>query len=165
MFGFGGSDNARMPKTPHTFITPDNYGYYHAFLDDDSRMLLEWERNGGIPTPELAERAKKTASERAKQARLSKQLKRDLSKLSKSNAEIVKNLSGTKSTIAQGNKKQYISYSNQFGVMDKIDSDLKLTKAKRNQKLAEIKETFDDSIANLRNNRNSRQKAVVASEN
>ena len=53
MFGFNGNNNnAKMPKQGHTTITPNNYGYSHTFIDDDSQMVLEWEQNGCLPTPE-----------------------------------------------------------------------------------------------------------------
>lgn len=166
MFGFGGNNNnTRMPKQPHTMITPSNYGYSHVFIDDDSKMVLEWEQNGCIPTPELAEKAKKTATERTKQAALSKQIKRDLGKISKANAEIIKNFSAAKTTTAQGAKRQYDSYSQMFNGMDKLQADYDLSRERRNQKIAEIQATYQDSIANLRSNSNNRQRAAVAGKN
>lgn len=108
MFGFNkNNNNYKMPNQGHTTITPDNYGYSHTFIDDDSQMVLEWEQNGCLPTPELAAKAKQTATERTKQASLNKQIKRDLAKVSKANAEIVKNFGATKLTAAQSAKKQY----------------------------------------------------------
>lgn len=166
MFGFGNnSNNGKTPKQPHTMISPSNYGYSHCFIDDDSQMVLEWEQNGCIPTPELAEKAKKTANERGKQAVMSKQIRKDLSKVSKSNAEIIKNFAATKTTVAQGAKSQFDSYSNMFNGMDKLDSDYDLSKARRQQRIAEIKSTYQDSIQSLRSNQNSRQRAAVAGKN
>jgi len=166
MFGFNrNSNNARMPKQGHTTITPDNYGYSHTFIDDDSQMVLEWEQNGCLPTPELAAKAKQTATERTKQATMSKQIKRDLAKVSKANAEIVKNFATTKLTVAQGAKKQYDSYSNMFNGMDKLQADYDVSKARRNQRVAEIKSTYQDSVSNLRSNSNNRQRAAAANRN
>ena len=109
MFGFNkNNNNYKMPNQGHTTITPDNYGYSHTFIDDDSQMVLEWEQNGCLPTPELAAKAKQTATERTKQASLSKQIKRDLAKVSKANAEIVKNFGATKLTAAQSAKSNMV---------------------------------------------------------
>ncbi|NES64445.1 MAG: hypothetical protein F6K24_03825 [Okeania sp. SIO2D1] len=157
--------NYRQPKQPKTTITPNNYGYSHCFIDDDSQMLLEWEQNSCIPTPELAAKAKNAASSRGKQAAMSKQIRRDLAKVSKANAEIIKNFAAAKTTTAQGNKRQFDSYSNMFNGMDKLEADYELSKARRSQRLAEIKASYQDSVANLRSNSNHRQRAAAASRN
>ena len=166
MFGFNGNNNnARMPKQGHTTITPDNYGYSHVFIDDDSQMVLEWEQNGCLPTPELAAKVKQTATERTKQVAMSKQIKRDLAKVSKANAKIVKNFGSAKLTAAQGSKKQCDSHINTFNGMDKLQADYDLTKARRNQRIAEIQSSHQNAVSNLRSNSNSRQRAGAANRN
>ena len=166
MFGFNGNkNNAIMPKQGHTTITPNNYGYSHTFIDDDSQMVLEWEQNGCLPTSELAAKAKQTATERTKQAIMSKQIKRDLAKVSKANAEIVKNFGATKLTAAQSAKKQYDIHSTTFNGMDKLQTDYDLTKARRNQRITEIQSSYQNAVSNLRSNLNSRQRAGAINRN
>ena len=166
MFGFNGNNNnARMPKQSHTTITPNNYGYSHAFIDDDSQMVLEWEQNGCLPTPELAAKVKQTATERTKQASISKQIKRNLAKVSKANAEIVKNFGTTKLTAAQSAKKQYDIHTSMFNGMDKLQTDYDLTKVRRNQRIAEIQSSYQNAVSNLRSNSNSRQRTGAANKN
>ena len=166
MFGFNkNNNNYKMPNQGHTTITPDNYGYSHTFIDDDSQMVLEWEQNGCLPTPELAAKAKQTSTERTKQASLSKQIKRDLSKISKANAEIVKNFGATKLTAAQSAKKQYGIHATTFNGMDKLQTDYDLAKVRRNQRIAEIQSSYQNTFSNLRSNSSSRQRAGAANRN
>ncbi|MDE5087619.1 MAG: hypothetical protein O4805_10895 [Trichodesmium sp. St16_bin2-tuft] len=166
MFGFNGNNNnAKMPKQGYTTITPDNYGYSYAFIDDDSQMVFEWEQNGCLPTPELAAKAKQTADERTKQASLSKQIRRNLAKVSKANAEIVKNFGATKLTAAQSAKKQYGIHTTTFNGMDKLQTDYNLAKVRRSQRIAEIQSSHQNTVSNLRSNSNSRQRAGAANKN
>jgi hypothetical protein len=166
MFGYKGNNNSgQMPKQPHTMITPQNYGYSHVFLDDDSKFVLELEKRGNIPTKEIADNIKSTANQRTKEAVMWKQIEKDLGKLSKANAAIAKHSTGAKLTVAQNSKRQYDSVSNMFNGMDKLQSDYDLSKARRNQRIAEIKSSYQDSVANLRSNSNSRQRAAAANRN
>lgn len=157
--------NYRQPKQPKTMITPNNYGYSHCFIDDDSQFILELEQNGNIPTKEIADKIKNTANRRTKEAVMWKGIRKDIGKLSKSNAEIQKHSTGAKLTVAQNSKRQYDSVLGMFNGMDKLDADYDLAKARRNQRMAEIKASYQDSVANLRSNSNHRQRAATASRN
>ena len=166
MFGYkGNGNNGKMPKQPHTMISPNNYGYSHCFLDDDSKFVLELEKNGNIPTKEIADNIKSTANQRTKEAAMWKGIRKDLGKLSKANSEIVKQATAAKLTTAQGAKRQYDSVSNMFNGMDKLQSDYDLSKARRNQRIAEIQSSYQNAVNNLRSNSNHRQRAAAANRN
>ena len=109
-------------------ITPNNYGYSHCFIDDDSQFILELEQNGNIPTKEIADKIKNTANRRTKEAVMWKGIRKDIGKLSKSNAEIQKHSTGAKLTVAQNSKRQYDSVLGMFNGMDKLDADYDLVR-------------------------------------
>ena len=49
--------------------------------------------------------------------------------------------------------------------MDKLQTDYDLTKARRNQRIAEIQFSYQNAVSNLISNSNSRQRAKVANRN
>ena len=49
--------------------------------------------------------------------------------------------------------------------MDKLQTDYDLTKARRNQRIAEIQFSYQNAVSNLRSNSNSRQRAKAANRN
>ena len=162
MFGYGSkNNNTRMPKTPHTMILPQNYGFSHCFIDDDSQFVLELEQRGNIPTQEIAEKIKNASSQRTKEAAMWKKIGKDLNKLSKANAEIIKQAAAAKLNVARTSKRQYDSVSGMFDGMDRLTSEYEVTKKCRSQRLSEIRVSYQEAIANLRSNSNQRQKATT----
>ena len=49
--------------------------------------------------------------------------------------------------------------------MDKLQTDYDLTKARRNQRIAEIQFSYQNAVSNFRSNSNSRQRAKAANRN
>ena len=49
--------------------------------------------------------------------------------------------------------------------MDKLQTDYDLAKVRRNQRIAEIQSSYQNTFSNLRSNSNSRQRAGAANRN
>ncbi|MDJ0554341.1 MAG: hypothetical protein QNJ68_07880 [Microcoleaceae cyanobacterium MO_207.B10] len=162
MFGF---NNNSHPKIPRTAIQPNNYGYSHVFIDDCSRIVLDWEQKGGIPTEAMAENIEKKAAERKKEAEYAERIEKAGESLSDSNARIIEALANAKSNEAQGIYRQNAAYSKMFNKMDKIQSKYDFKKEYRQQQMNKLQESYSQKITDLRSNSNDRQKTAAASRN
>ena len=64
MFGYKKESNLQLPGVTRSTITPDNYGRSHLIIDDDSRLFLELQNKGYIPTQEIADKIENRAQKR-----------------------------------------------------------------------------------------------------
>ena len=142
MFGYKNKENVQLPGVTRSTITPNNYGRTHIVIDDDSKLFLELQNKGYIPTEEVAERIEIQARKRSQDLTLWKKIRKNLTSLSDCNQEINKIATETKSVIARNSQKQYESNQRLLANMEKIDNDYNLSNLRRANKHNQLMEKY-----------------------
>ena len=150
MFGYKRESNLQLPGVTRSTITPDNYGRSHLVIDDDSRLFLELQNKGYIPTQEIADKVESRAQKRTQDLALWKKISKNLTNLSDCNQEINKIATETKSVIARNSQKQYESNQRLLANMEKIDTDYRLSNLRRTDKHNQLMERYKQLAGNLR---------------
>ena len=150
MFGYKRESNLQLPGVTRSTITPDNYGRSHLVIDDDSRLFLELQNKGYIPTQEIADKIESRAQKRTQDLALWKKISKNLTNLSDCNQEINKIATETKSVIARNSQKQYESNQRLLANMEKIDTDYSLSNLRRTDKHNQLMEKYKQLAGNLR---------------
>lgn len=150
MFGYKNRENVQLPGVTRTTITPNNYGRTHVVIDDDSKLFLELQNKGYIPTEEVAERIETQARKRSQDLALWKKINKNLTSLSDCNQEINKLATETKAAIARNSQKQYESNQRLLASMDKIDNDYDLSNLRRKEKHNQLIEKYNQLSSTLR---------------
>ena len=150
MFGYKKESNLQLPGVTRSTITPDNYGRSHLVIDDDSRLFLELQNKGYIPTQEIADKIESRAQKRTQDLALWKKIRKNLTSLSDCNQEINKIATETKSVIARNSQKQYESNQRLLANMEKIDTDYSLSNLRRTDKHNQLMEKYKQLAGNLR---------------
>ena len=150
MFGYKRESNLQLPGVTRSTITPDNYGRSHLVIDDDSRLFLELQNKGYIPTQEIADKIESRAQKRTQDLALWKKIRKNLTSLSDCNQEINKIATETKSVIARNSQKQYESNQRLLANMEKIDTDYRLSNLRRTDKHNQLMERYKQLAGNLR---------------
>lgn len=150
MFGYKKESNLQLPGVTRSTITPDNYGRSHLIIDDDSRLFLELQNKGYIPTQEIADKIENRAQKRTQDLALWKKIRKNLISLSDCNQEINKIATETKSVIARNSQKQYESNQRLLANMEKIDTDYSLSNLRRTDKHNQLMEKYKQLAGNLR---------------
>ena len=150
MFGYKKESNLQLPGVTRSTITPDNYGRSHLIIDDDSRLFLELQNKGYIPTQEIADKIENRAQKRTQDLALWKKISKNLTNLSDCNQEINKIATETKSVIARNSQKQYESNQRLLANMEKIDTDYSLSNLRRTDKHNQLMEKYKQLAGNLR---------------
>ena len=150
MFGYKKESNLQLPGVTRSTITPNNYGTSHLVIDDDSRLFLELQNKGYIPTQEIADKIEICAQKRTQDLALWKKIRKNLTSLSDCNQEINKIATETKSVIARNSQKQYESNQRLLASMDKIDNDYDLSNLRRKEKHNQLIEKYNQLSATLR---------------
>jgi len=150
MFGYKNKENVQLPGVTRSTITPNNYGRTHVVIDDDSKLFLELQNKGYIPTEEVAERIEIQARKRSQDLALWKKIRKNLTSLSDCNQEINKIATETKSVIARNSQKQYESNQRLLANMEKIDNDYNLSNLRRANKHNQLMEKYKQLAGNLR---------------
>ena len=150
MFGYKRESNLQLPGVTRSTITPDNYGRSHLVIDDDSRLFLELQNKGYIPTQEIADKIESRAQKRTQDLALWKKIRKNLTSLSDCNQEINKIATETKSVIARNSQKQYESNQRLLANMEKIDTDYSLSNLRRTDKHNQLMEKYKQLAGNLR---------------
>ena len=150
MFGYKRESNLQLPGVTRSTITPDNYGRSHLVIDDDSRLFLELQNKGYIPTQEIADKIESCAQKRTQDLALWKKIRKNLTSLSDCNQEINKIATETKSVIARNSQKQYDSNQQLLANMEKIDTDYRLSNLRRTDKHNQLMERYKQLAGNLR---------------
>ena len=150
MFGYKKESNLQLPGVTRSTITPDNYGRSHLIIDDDSRLFLELQNKGYIPTQEIADKIENRAQKRTQDLALWKKISKNLTSLSDCNQEINKIATETKSVIARNSQKQYESNQRLLANMEKIDTDYSLSNLRRTDKHNQLMEKYKQLAGNLR---------------
>ena len=150
MFGYKEESNLQLPGVTRSTITPNNYGRSHLVIDDDSRLFLELQNKGYIPTQEIADKIESRAQKRTQDLALWKKISKNLTSLSDCNQEINKIATETKSVIARNSQKQYDSNQRLLANMEKIDTDYRLSNLRRTDKHNQLMEKYKQLAGNLR---------------
>ncbi len=150
MFGYKKESNLQLPGVTRSTITPNNYGRSHLVIDDDSRLFLELQNKGYIPTQEIADKIESCAQKRTQDLALWKKIRKNLTSLSDCNQEINKIATETKSVIARNSQKQYESNQRLLANMEKIDTDYRLSNLRRTDKHNQLMERYKQLAGNLR---------------
>ena len=150
MFGYKKESNLQLPGVTRSTITPNNYGRSHLVIDDDSRLFLELQNKGYIPTQEIADKIESCAQKRTQDLALWKKIRKNLTSLSDCNQEINKIATETKSVIARNSQKQYESNQRLLANMEKIDTDYSLSNLRRTDKHNQLMEKYKQLAGNLR---------------
>ena len=150
MFGYKKESNLQLPGVTRSTITPNNYGRSHLVIDDDSRLFLELQNKGYIPTQEIADKVESRAQKRTQDLALWKKISKNLTSLSDCNQEINKIATETKSVIARNSQKQYDSNQRLLANMEKIDTDYRLSNLRRTDKHNQLMERYKQLAGNLR---------------
>ena len=150
MFGYKKESNLQLPGVTRSTITPNNYGRSHLVIDDDSRLFLELQDKGYIPTQEIADKIESCAQKRTQDLALWKKIRKNLTSLSDCNQEINKIATETKSVIARNSQKQYESNQRLLANMEKIDTDYRLSNLRRTDKHNQLMERYKQLAGNLR---------------
>lgn len=150
MFGYKKESNLQLPGVTRSTITPDNYGKSHLVIDDDSRLFLELQNKGYIPTQEIADKVESRAQKRTQDLALWKKISKNLTNLSDCNQEINKIATETKVVIARNSQKQYESNQRLLANMEKIDTDYRLSNLRRTDKHNQLMERYKQLAGNLR---------------
>ena len=150
MFGYKKESNLQLPGVTRSTITPNNYGTSHLVIDDDSRLFLELQNKGYIPTQEIADKIESCAQKRTQDLALWKKIRKNLTSLSDCNQEINKIATETKSVIARNSQKQYESNQRLLANMEKIDTDYSLSNLRRTDKHNQLMERYKQLAGNLR---------------
>ena len=150
MFGYKKESNLQLPGVTRSTITPNNYGRSHLVIDDDSRLFLELQNKGYIPTQEIADKIESLAQKRTQDLALWKKISKNLTSLSDCNQEINKIATETKSVIARNSQKQYDSNQRLLANMEKIDTDYRLSNLRRTDKHNQLMERYKQLAGNLR---------------
>ena len=150
MFGYKKESNLQLPGVTRSTITPNNYGRSHLVIDDDSRLFLELQNKGYIPTQEIADKIESRAQKRTQDLALWKKISKNLTSLSDCNQEINKIATETKSVIARNSQKQYDSNQRLLANMEKIDTDYRLSNLRRTDKHNQLMEKYKQLAGNLR---------------
>ena len=150
MFGYKEESNLQLPGVTRSTITPNNYGRSHLVIDDDSRLFLELQNKGYIPTQEIADKIESCAQKRTQDLALWKKIRKNLTSLSDCNQEINKIATETKSVIARNSQKQYESNQRLLANMEKIDTDYSLSNLRRTDKHNQLMEKYKQLAGNLR---------------
>ena len=150
MFGYKKESNLQLPGVTRSTITPNNYGRSHLVIDDDSRLFLELQNKGYIPTQEIADKIESRAQKRTQDLALWKKISKNLTNLSDCNQEINKIATETKSVIARNSQKQYESNQRLLANMEKIDTDYSLSNLRRTDKHNQLMEKYKQLAGNLR---------------
>ena len=150
MFGYKRESNLQLPGVTRSTITPDNYGRSHLVIDDDSRLFLELQNKGYIPTQEIADKVESRAQKRTQDLALWKKISKNLTNLSDCNQEINKIATETKVVIARNSQKQYESNQRLLANMEKIDTDYRLSNLRRTDKHNQLMERYKQLAGNLR---------------
>ena len=150
MFGYKRESNLQLPGVTRSTITPDNYGRSHLVIDDDSRLFLELQNKGYIPTQEIANKIESRAQKRTQDLALWKKIRKNLTSLSDCNQEINKIATEIKSVIARNSQKQYDSNQQLLANMEKIDTDYRLSNLRRTDKHNQLMEKYNQLAGNLR---------------
>lgn len=150
MFGYKKESNLQLPGVTRSTITPDNYGRSHLVIDDDSRLFLELQDKGYIPTQEIADKIESCAQKRTQDLALWKKIRKNLTNLSDCNQEINKIATETKVVIARNSQKQYDSNQQLLANMEKIDTDYRLSNLRRTDKHNQLIERYKQLAGNLR---------------
>ena len=150
MFGYKKESNLQLPGVTRSTITPNNYGRSHLVIDDDSRLFLELQNKGYIPTQEIADKIESRAQKRTQDLALWKKISKNLTSLSDCNQEINKIATETKSVIARNSQKQYESNQRLLANMEKIDTDYSLSNLRRTDKHNQLMEKYKQLAGNLR---------------
>ena len=150
MFGYKKESNLQLPGVTRSTITPDNYGRSHLVIDDDSRLFLELQNKGYIPTQEIADKIESRAQKRTQDLALWKKIRKNLTNLSDCNQEINKIATETKVVIARNSQKQYESNQRLLANMEKIDTDYSLSNLRRTDKHNQLMEKYKQLAGNLR---------------
>ena len=150
MFGYKKESNLQLPGVTRSTITPNNYGRSHLVIDDDSRLFLELQNKGYIPTQEIADKVESRAQKRTQDLALWKKISKNLTSLSDCNQEINKIATETKSVIARNSQKQYDSNQRLLANMEKIDTDYSLSNLRRTDKHNQLMERYKQLAGNLR---------------
>ena len=150
MFGYKKESNLQLPGVTRSTITPDNYGRSHLVIDDDSRLFLELQNKGYIPTQEIADKIESRAQKRTQDLALWKKISKNLTNLSDCNQEINKIATETKVVIARNSQKQYDSNQRLLANMEKIDTDYRLSNLRRTDKHNQLMEKYKQLAGNLR---------------
>ena len=150
MFGYKKESNLQLPGVTRSTITPDNYGKSHLVIDDDSRLFLELQNKGYIPTQEIADKIESRPQKRTQDLALWKKIRKNLTNLSDCNQEINKIATETKVVIARNSQKQYESNQRLLANMEKIDTDYRLSNLRRTDKHNQLMEKYKQLAGNLR---------------
>ncbi|MDT9338352.1 hypothetical protein VV11_002315 [Trichodesmium erythraeum 21-75] len=150
MFGYKKESNLQFPGVTRSTITPNNYGRSHLVIDDDSRLFLELQNKGYIPTQEIADKIESCAQKRTQDLALWKKIRKNLTSLSDCNQEINKIATETKLVIARNSQKQYESNQRLLANMEKIDTDYSLSNLRRTDKHNQLMEKYKQLAGNLR---------------
>ena len=150
MFGYKKESNLQLPGVTRSTITPNNYGRSHLVIDDDSRLFLELQDKGYIPTQEIADKIESCAQKRTQDLALWKKIRKNLTSLSDCNQEINKIATETKVVIARNSQKQYESNQRLLANMEKIDTDYRLSNLRRTDKHNQLMEKYKQLAGNLR---------------
>ena len=150
MFGYKRESNLQLPGVTRSTITPDNYGKSHLVIDDDSRLFLELQNKGYIPTQEIADKIESRPQKRTQDLALWKKIRKNLTNLSDCNQEINKIATETKVVIARNSQKQYESNQRLLANMEKIDTDYRLSNLRRTDKHNQLMEKYKQLAGNLR---------------